>query len=211
MCRVEGCLIDITSKGLCPKHYQERRRRAMGVAERPKWHAVGSTWKQCSIEGCGRKNKGRGLCAKHLQAVWRREKGISVRKERQKCSVDGCIAVSHAKGLCPEHYVIARRNGDPTVYKKRKNGEGHINPFGYKQISVKGKGQILEHRHFMEEKIGRTLLPNESVHHKNGDKLDNRIENLELWSTSQPYGQRTSDKVAWALELLSLYAPARLA
>ena len=38
-----------------------------------------------------------------------------------------------------------------------------------------------------------------------GDKLDNRIENLELWSTSQPRGQRVADKVAWAREILDTY------
>ena len=34
---------------------------------------------------------------------------------------------------------------------------------------------------------------------------DNRPENLELWSTSQPSGQRVEDKVAWAAELLRRY------
>lgn len=36
---------------------------------------------------------------------------------------------------------------------------------------------------------------------------DNRLENLELWSSSQPSGQRVKDKVQWAIEILSLYQP----
>lgn len=63
----------------------------------------------------------------------------------------------------------------------------------------------------MAQKIGRPLLPNESPHHINGVKDDNRPENLELWITSQPKGQRVEDVTAWAEEVLRRYAPERLA
>jgi hypothetical protein len=119
-----------------------------------------------------------------------------------------------------EYYRIKRRENyrkkrgipldDP--FTKRKNGEGNIDASGYKTITIKGhpnqmdsNGRIREHVYVMSEHLGRPLRKGETVHHKNGDRLDNRIENLELWSRAQPPGQRVEDKIKWCIDFLKNY------
>lgn len=87
-----------------------------------------------------------------------------------------------------------------------RNKGGKITNKGYKVIySRQDKKYIQEHRHVYEQHYGVKLLPHHNVHHINGDRTDNRIENLELWDTSQPSGQRVKDKIEFYFKLVNEY------
>lgn len=90
-----------------------------------------------------------------------------------------------------------RREFNPNRYVILTSHHGHPN--------ADARGRIYEHVKVMTETLGRPLVPGENVHHINGVRDDNRPENLELWVTSQPKGQRPADLVEWAREILRRY------
>jgi hypothetical protein len=117
------------------------------------------------------------------------------------CNVEGCEDRVKARGLCGMHYQRARTTGTPGLRFRKiaSKGSGTTDKVGYRRIKVDGK-QVYEHRHVMEQMLGRKLLPAESVHHKNSIKHDNRPENLELWSRMQPNGHRVVDLLMYVVE-----------
>lgn len=91
-----------------------------------------------------------------------------------------------------------------------QNADGYVHIRYPEHTRAGERGYVLEHILVMEEMIGRPLTADETVHHKNGVRHDNRPENLELWASNHPSGQRVEDLIAYAEEILRKYAPERL-
>jgi hypothetical protein len=124
-------------------------------------------------------------------------------RPQRLCQIDGCEKKHKSNGYCGTHLARWKRWGDPMVVKKRPNGTPATDPrTGYVYRYSKAV-----HREMMESHLDRSLRPWETVHHRNGIRGDNRLENLELWTSAarwpgshHPRGQRVEDLVAFVVE-----------
>lgn len=99
------------------------------------------------------------------------------------CSIDTCVGVTYARGFCRLHYMRWYKGSDIYAPIKTENTGWLLH--SYRWISTTDRGKIKEHRYVVERHLGRRLRRREYVHHINGVKTDNRIENLAVITPAQ--------------------------
>ncbi|MFF8556606.1 hypothetical protein ACF058_27725 [Streptomyces sp. NPDC015501] len=224
ICRSPVCDRPRRTKGLCLAHYQRFKKHGEAALVTPITVAVPPAVRGCHVEGCTRPHQAQGYCGGHyLRFRATGDPGGAELQAKMKqtgwCHAPGCTDPSRAKNMCAAHYRRLAL-GQPLSEKKKyaPAGAGYVNGGGYRVIRVNGRS-VMEHRHFVQELLGRTLLATETVHHVNGVKTDNRTDgplvedeqgrwrsgNLELWSHAHPYGQEIGPKSDWARGWLAAY------
>lgn len=144
----------------------------------------------CSVEGCERPIHARGWCLSHYGKY--RPPGVSGtsldarRRPKAVCAVEGCAKPVKARGWCGTHYWRWRRNGGPLAMVRPAYGSGRrVTQDGYVHVYepdhplAMATGYVIEHRKVVYD-AGIEVPDRHHVHHLNGVKDDNRLENLEV-------------------------------
>lgn len=226
ICQHPPCDRPAQNAGWCSAHYQRvRKGRDMDAPILTKRQNEGRT---CRYEGCALPAVTSGYCNAHYLRNRRGQPmDAPVRKFAKRqigpCPWPGCEREIDIAGLCRIHYrrKIEGRDMDAPVRAPRKSRAGVdrvITKEGYAMVRRPGhfgkplgdsKEWFYEHRYEWERhwrEPSEPLREDEHIHHRNGDRSDNRIENLELWAIiQQPAGQRAIDLLNWAYVLRERY------
>ena len=211
-CEVPGCDRRYEAEGYCNPH---RYRSTHGLPLDTPTRKIFPEHK-CEVPGCDRKHNTKGYCGTHY---YRFQRGLPLdtptRKifPEHKCKQKDCDRTAFNKDYCAKHFhAVSKdiiRSTDPGLWTFKDKKKRSLDSEGYVIVRVhygKYVCYMLEHRVIVAQHYGLVLTDKETVHHKNGIRSDNRIENLDIRPCGMhPPGQSLPDIMQFAMEVIDHY------
>lgn len=172
-CCVDGCQREHAARGFCRAHWKKWKKYGNPLAVAP---PIPSLRGMCTVTGCGKKENAKGMCYMHYYRMAKHgttDLPLIAPKYGPICSIEGCDTRMQSRGFCHKHYKRWQIHGntDDPVRPLPKNGRRKLH----------GKARA---RTVMEQHLCRQLLPEEEVHHKDHDTLNDAIDNLQVLTKS---------------------------
>ena len=218
LCSIPGCIYPSHAHGYCNAHARRYNANGLVGIDAPMTRSKNHVPTLCCIPKCEKFARANKMCGGHYT---RAKKGMPMPSPLPKpyygCKIPKCVNPHCCQGYCLSHYrrltgaVDLPLTAPLGTQKKRKIGDKVKNTNGYMEVKIinteGNTAWVVEHRLVMEKHLGRPLNSKEEVHHRNAVRHDNRLENLQLWSTSHPAGGRVVDLISHYLDELTKYIP----
>lgn len=188
-CQFEGCSLANITRGYCGKHYRQLSRS--GELKKLKPEEMNQDKRRGEYKDCS-------ICLKKIYKTTgeiKRSVGGKVycsvscwykRNKNLKCIIEDCDRSRKGRGYCLKHYRRWWRYGNPLTVLIEPSWSPNIKR--YRKVKRNGIN-YMEHRWNAEQILGRKLTPQETIHHIDGNKLNNNPENLILFKTMSEHRQ----------------------
>jgi hypothetical protein len=185
-CSIPGCSLPARRRGWCDQHYSRWYRNGDPTLAKKRGR------QQKQLDGDS------GWCRDEEGGWWYVDARQRYRGEERICETCGktfpfrTAFAKHQPGLYCSRACANKADRPGRRVARSGSRYRYTNSYGYVVLYEPhddgNRRRVLEHRKVMAEQLGRALSSHETVHHKNGDKADNRPENLELWVGKHPRG-----------------------